>query len=447
MKILYFDCYCGISGDMTLAALSSLGVSPEYICQQLSTLHIDEEFTLHFHPAEKQGISAQKADVCLHGHTRRRPSSEPAESQNYGHTHAVSKEYPEGHSHDENHNSRQGHWHGVEHGHHHGRCLLEINALIDGSGITPNAKALAKKIFGLIARAEGKIHGKAPQEIHFHEVGATDSIVDIVGCAICIDALQPDRIYSSPLCDGRGFINCAHGRMPVPAPATLEILKDAGVPLQITDEEGEMVTPTGAGIIAALAEGFSFPQNAVVQKTGYGAGTKNFKRANILRCMLCETEAFQDTFTMLETNIDDSTPEQLGFATELLLEAGALDVFSTPIYMKKNRPACCLSVLTCGDTTPFEAILFTHTTTIGLRKYQVSRSMLNRRVLSVETPYGTIPVKAAEFQGKWKYKPEFEAVRQASLKYGRTYAEITAETFRLLDKNYDASSAPAHTED
>lgn len=447
MRILYFDCYCGISGDMTLAALSSLGVSPEYICRQLSTLHIDEEFTLNFHPTEKQGISAQKAEVCLHGHTHHCAGSDLTDNQDYGHTHAAAKEHSEGHSHGENHASHRDHWHGVEHNHHHGRSLLEINAIIDGSGITPNAKELAKKIFGLIAKAEGKIHGKAPEEVHFHEVGATDSIVDIVGCAVCVDFLQPDRIYSSPLCDGRGFINCAHGRMPVPAPATLEILKDAGVPLQITDEDGEMVTPTGAGIIAALAEGFSFPQNAVVQKTGYGAGTKDFKRANILRCMLCETEASQDTFTMLETNIDDSTPEQLGFAMELLLKAGALDVFAAPIYMKKNRPACCLSVLTCGDTKPFEAILFTHTTTIGLRKYQVSRSMLTRRVLSVETPYGTIPVKAAEFQGKWKYKPEFEAVRQASLTYGVTYAEITAETLRLLDKTFNASSAPAQMED
>jgi uncharacterized protein (TIGR00299 family) protein len=381
MKILYFDCFSGISGDMTLAALIDLGIDKDLLIQELQKLNVSG-WKIELSEVAKHGIGAKQIDVIL---------DEPAHSHSHFHFHL--------------HRSSK------EHTHHIHRNMNDIASLIDNSSISDKAKDLAKRIFMRLAVAEAKIHGTTPDKVHFHEVGAVDSIIDIVGVAICLDILSPDHIFSSVLRDGYGFIKCQHGTIPVPVPAVVEVLAGRGVNLRQLDIEGELITPTGAAILAEVSENFGTMPEMKVTKTGYGAGEKDFSIPNVLRVIWGETveEAFSDSVTVIETNIDDSTPEILGYAMDKLFEAGAKDVFFTPVYMKKNRPATQLTVLCSEEQIPqMEQILFTETSTIGLRKYQAQRTCLPREMVKVTTLYGEVQAKKVSFDSTTRIALEYD---------------------------------------
>ncbi|MDR2809155.1 MAG: nickel pincer cofactor biosynthesis protein LarC, partial [Tannerellaceae bacterium] len=315
--------------------------------------------------------------------------------------------------HDETHTHTHKWFHRRHHTHSH-RTMADIERIIGESGISESAKDLAIRIFYRLAVAEAKIHGSTPSEVHFHEVGAVDSIIDIVGTAICIDLLSPDKIYASVLHDGYGFVHCQHGTIPVPVPAVAEVLAARGTNVKQLDVEGELTTPTGAAILAELAESFGPMPEMKLLKTGYGAGTKNLPIPNLLRVMYGEShvqaaDTTQETATVIETNIDDSTPEVLSYVMEKLFEAGAKDVFFTPIYMKKCRPATMLSII-CDEsqTEAMEHILFSETSTIGLRKYTTQRTCLPRKVTTLSTPFGDVKAKEIRYKDTCRYSIEYD---------------------------------------
>ena len=382
MKTLYFDCFSGISGDMNLGALVDVGVPEEYLIEELKTLHIDDEFSLKFEVTQKMGITGTRAHVHVHEH----------------------------HEH--------GHDHGEDHHHHHEhRNMHSISHIIEGSSITKRAKEWALKIFERIAVAEAKVHGTTVEKIHFHEVGATDSIVDIVGAAVCLDYLNVDKIMASKVEVGGGFVNCAHGTFPVPAPATTEILK--GIPCTYGKVDSETTTPTGAAILAAMVDEFLATPELVIEKIGYGLGYKDFKIPNVLRVMLGESVESQsrdydvEDNLLIETNIDDMKSEDYEILMERLLSAGALDVFVTPIIMKKSRPANKLSILlTLDKKDELLSILFRNSTSFGVRITKAEKNMLKREMSIVETSFGPVKIKKAIINGKIeKWKLEYDVVK------------------------------------
>ncbi|GHV41443.1 UPF0272 protein [Clostridia bacterium] len=401
MKILYFDCFSGISGDMTLGALTDLGVPVEYLTQELEKLHV-HGWQLQMERTQKNGISANYAKVILHEHTH--------EHEHHHHDHD--------HEHDHEHHEHHHH----EHEH---RSFADIKRIIEESGISQNAKNIAVKIFTEIANAEGKIHGAPPEQVHFHEVGAVDSIVDVIGSAICVDYLAPDKILRGVVNDGSGFTICQHGQIPIPAPAVAEMFAAKGVRSRQIDVDKELVTPTGAGILAALSEYAAF--DFTPKKTGYGAGTRNLSIPNVLRVYLCEEEQkpSSEKVTVIETNVDDETPEILAYTSERLFETGALDVFFTPVFMKKNRAASKITVL-CkkADTEKLADILFNETSTIGVRIREEERLVLTRELKTVKTKFGDISVKEVEFSGKKRVYPEYEDAKRAAKEHNVPLREI-----------------------
>ncbi len=425
MKTLYLECNSGISGDMTVAALLDLGASETALRDGLKSLGLDG-YDINITRVSKSGISACSFDVALHGH----------EHAHNHHTHDHEHEHDHDHHHE--HDRHHRHKHYQEHDHHHEhehRGIKEINAIIDGSGISEKAKALAKKIFGIVARAEAKVHGLPEEEVHFHEVGAVDSIVDIAGAAICLDELGIERVFSTALSEGRGTVWCGHGLMPVPAPATLEIAAEHKIPLDITDNDGEMVTPTGIAIAAAITESYSPPKAMTVIKTGYGAGKREFKRANLLRASIVEEARPSGTEDVLELscNIDDMTGEALAYACEILFEAGALDCWLTPAVMKKGRPAYVLSLLTePGRRDEFTRLLFKHTSTLGVRGGVRERTTMRRTARSARTAYGDLELKDAVFGEIKKTSVEFESAKTLARKHGVPITEIFDMKGKLL---------------
>jgi uncharacterized protein (TIGR00299 family) protein len=377
MKTLYFDCQAGISGDMTVAALLDLGVPLEHLQGELAKLVPEGSYTLSATRTERHHITALKFDVTVHDR----------------HTH---------------------------------RHYAGIDTMIAASGLSESVKEKARRIFRRLAEAEAKVHGVAVAEVHFHEVGAIDSIVDIVGVAICLDYLCVEKIFVSALPLGSGFVETEHGLLPVPAPATAELL--VGIPIHGECGPGERVTPTGAAIIAALADGFGLPPAMRMEKIGSGAGGKDFPdMPNILRAFIGSVDSVTGIshLTVMEANIDDSTPEILGYAMERLLAEGALDVWFTPIQMKKNRPAVMLSLLCSpAETDKFSRILLEETSSIGIRHYPVSRVALGRRIEERETKLGKVRFKVTDFGEK----PEFEDCRRLALDKGLPLREV----YRML---------------
>ncbi len=407
MKILYYDCFAGISGDMNLCALIDLGVDEEYLKTELAKLKL-EGYELNIKKDIRKGISGTRVEVKL--------------MHEHNHTH--------------NHHKNQGnHAHAVE-SHHHGqhthRTFRDIKKIIDNSGLSAEVKSLSKKIFEKLAHAEAKIHEVGVDDVHFHEVGAVDSIVDIIGAAICIDALKPDLIMSSPVELGSGFVQCAHGTYPVPAPATAEILQQ--IPVSKGNVAFEATTPTGAAIIATCVTRFSNSYDFRLIKTGYGIGSRDGDIPNVLRVILAENEKDTEVdvvkAVMVECNIDDMNPEFYEYIVESLFDAGAKDVCIKPVIMKKSRPAAILSVLTdAGNEQKITELLFTETSTLGVRKYFVEKSMLQRVTESIDTPYGTVKVKSAFYNGrKIKSKPEYDdclkIAREKKLPLNQIYKEI-----------------------
>jgi uncharacterized protein (TIGR00299 family) protein len=372
MKTLYFDCFAGASGDMILGAMVAAGVDPSALREQLSRLNVDG-FAIKFETVNRSGLSATYANV------------ETAH----------------------------------EHKHRH---LSDIKQIIEGSGVSDAAKKLSIETFTRLAEAEARMHNEPIEHVHFHEVGALDAIVDIVGAAICFDLLKIDRYVCSPLHVGSGTVEMSHGRFPVPPPAVAELIK--GVPFYSSDIQGELLTPTGAAIITTVCKEFGPIPQMRSEVIGYGAGTRHYKDfPNVLRVLLGQTEpqtATDERLWMIETNIDDMSPQVLGHVMDRAFELGALDCYFTPVQMKKNRPGVLLSLL-CERDRKEELLnlLFTETTTLGVRSHGVERRALQRSISRVETQYGPIDVKVARLNGRVVNEmPEFEQVRAAASKAG-----------------------------
>ncbi|MGE5633249.1 MAG: nickel pincer cofactor biosynthesis protein LarC [Caulobacteraceae bacterium] len=419
MKTLYFDCFSGISGDMTLGALLNVGADENVLREGLRQLNI-EGYSIGIENKLKNGITGTDFSVLLEG----QPEDE--------HEHKHGEHY---HHHDHLHEHGHGHEHEHSHEHVH-RTMKDIETIINESTLNENVKRISLDIFRIIAEAEGKIHGKPVNEVHFHEVGAVDSIVDIIGTAICVDNLKVDRIVFSSLPLSRGFVKCQHGVFPLPAPAALEILKDA--PVYYTDYNFELVTPTGAAIAKGLADEFGMVGENEIERIGYGLGKKTYEIPNVLRVILFNSKKKStDTVVEIDTNIDDMAPEQLGYVMERLFEQGALDVFFTSIFMKKNRPGIKLTVLCHPDKkASMTDIIFRDTSTFGIRCVQRERTILDREFIKVETGYGEIRCKIGRQEGKIiKYSPEYEDCKAASLLYGKPIADIYNEAIvKMADK-------------
>ncbi len=424
MNILFYDCFAGISGDMNLAAMIALGVSPEFLRGELSKLGLDDEFDLRVTPDARKGICGLRVDVALKGdHGPSHDHFSRACQMGCDSTH--DSEHHHGHAH--------GHGHGHQHHAPH-RNLRDIEAIITASGLSEEVKRTSLAMFRKVAEAEAKVHGKDLYEVHFHEVGATDSIVDIVGAAICRHRLDVDAVWASPVELGSGFVRCAHGLMPVPAPATVEILQ--GIPSTRGGVREEATTPTGAAILATFVDKFVASPNLVLETTAYGIGHRDTEIPNILRVQLAQPAALHEagkkfrTARLLQCNIDDMTAEMLGVAMDVLMENGAMDVHFIPILMKKNRPATCLSLL-CGleDEERFKDLLFRHTTTLGIKSFPIEKTELETAVECLDTPLGSVAMKNALLDGAViRSKPELEDCREIARRHdiplGEVYAHI-----------------------
>lgn len=433
-KILYLECNSGISGDMTVAALLDLGANREVLMEALESLPLTG-YSIEIKDVYKSGIRACDFNVILDSaHENHDHDMEYLYGDAHTHDVAVSHEYTHAHA-----DGVEEHEHAVNkvtdahaehtvnetpgtpahHHHHDARNLNDIAQIIMAGRLTENAKSLALKIFRILAQAEAKVHGKSIDEVHFHEVGAVDSIVDITAAAVCLDNLQPDQVVISALTDGTGQIRCQHGLIPVPVPAVTAIASNEHLTLKIRNVEGELVTPTGAAIAAAFRTESTLPDSFEILHTGFGAGKRTYTGVSgFLRAMLLQSSAGEDHDTILsmETNIDDCTGEALSFTLQQLLKEGALDAFCIPIYMKKNRPAYLLKVL-CqpDDRAKMEAIIFHNTTTIGIRFQEMHRTKLDRRIIAVETPWGMADVKCCTYGSDTYYYPENDSVKQLAL--------------------------------
>jgi pyridinium-3,5-bisthiocarboxylic acid mononucleotide nickel chelatase len=409
-RTLYLDCFAGISGDMFLGAMLDCGLDFEFLKGELAKLGVPG-YELSLTRVDRSGISAVKFDVHLLE------------------THAEVERVPHTHTHSHPHEHTHSHAHGeAEHSHH--RALSDIKRLIAGSDLAETVKDRATHIFQRLGEAEAKIHNIPLESVHFHEVGALDSIVDIVGVCVALEALQIARIIASPLHVGSGTFKCAHGTYPVPGPAATELLQ--GVPIYAKDIQGELVTPTGAALVAILAESYGALPLMKIERTGYGAGTREYPEfPNVLRAVIGEllgdAHNTPNTITVIEANLDDLSPQVLGHVMEQALAAGALDLFYTPVQMKKNRPGVLLTLL-ChpADRARMCELLFRETTTLGLRFREEQREILQREFVTVVTPYGAIRIKLAKApDGRvLNAAPEYEDCRLAAAAYAVALREV-----------------------
>lgn len=478
MRKLYLECYSGISGDMTVAALLDLGVPGEYLMKELEKLHLDG-YEIKISKTKKNQITATDFDVVL------KDENKDEHSHEHAHPHVHEEDVKECHE------QEHSHGHGHEHTHVH-NSYREIKEFILASELSKKVKEMILKIFQVIAEAEAQVHGTTVDEVHFHEVGAVDSIVDISAAAICLDYLGFDSIVTSEIWEGKGHVWCQHGRIPVPAPAVLAIFSKSQTRLHLSGVQGEMVTPTGAGIVAALSGENQLPDSFVIEKIGIGAGKKDFPHANVLRAMILNTEKekkalhehkhkceqeynhnheysheeqktekkktavnetkeetknkdeqkrFHDvqteTVCVMETNVDDCSGEQLGYAREVLLKAGALDVCCMPLYMKKGRPAYLFQII-CkpADEEALKTILFRETTSIGFRRYEEERQKLDREMISVTLPDGnTIRIKKCMHHEVTYYYPEYEDVKKNCEMRGEAFRMVYEEARSLAEKS------------
>ena len=427
MNKLYLECYSGISGDMTVGALLDLGADKIVLENALNSLPIDG-FEIKISRVSKSGLDACDFDVRLdednHDHDMKYLHGEGHIHVQHHHNHGEEDFHEHIHHYEDiNHTYSHEHHHG--HGHSH-RNLSQILDVIDHAEITKNAKKIASDIFTILAKAEAKAHGVSIEEVHFHEVGAVDSIVDIIAVAVCIDNLNINEVIVSPLYEGTGFIRCQHGVIPVPVPAVCEIVRDNDIDLKITNYEGEFVTPTGAAIVAAIKTSDKLPDKFKIEKIGIGAGKREYEKAGILRSMLIkDTSSKSHSIYKLESNIDDCSGEALGYVVEKLLSEGARDVHFIPVFMKKNRPAYQLNVI-CReeDIEKFEQIIFEETTTIGIRKQKIEMTMLKTELKIIDTSLGKAQVKICDLKNEKRIYPEYNSIVEICKKSGKSYQEI-----------------------
>lgn len=447
---LYLECNSGISGDMTVAALLDLGADKEVLKKALKSIPI-HGFRIKISRVKKAGLDVCDFHVILdESHENHDHDMEYLFGEEHHHEHHDH----EGHHHENHHEHSHEHPHGENHHHEH-RGLPEILHIIEHTDMTKEAKEITVRIFQILAKAEAKAHGATINEVHFHEVGAVDSIVDIISVAVCLDDLGITECIVPSLCEGTGTIRCQHGIMSVPVPAVLNIVQEHDLKLSITDIKGELVTPTGAAIVAAIKTSEVLPKSFCIMKIGMGGGKRTYERPSILRAMLIDevgepvnkatknrTEVSErletadvdvndaddkDVIYKLETNIDDCAGEVLGYVMDRLFEAGARDVYYMPIYMKKNRPAYQLNVICKKEQiSELESIIFTETTTIGIRRQRMERSVLPRRNIEVTTELGKAIVKECllpEDKGVLYY-PEYDSVAKLCKESGKSYQEV-----------------------
>lgn len=413
-KTLYLECASGISGDMTVAALLDLGADRQAVLDALSRLPL-EGFEVRVSRVKKAGIDACDFAVLLdEAHENR--------DHDMAYLYGGAPEGGSGHAHRD---------HGEPHVHHAHRTFSDVAGIIAAAHLAPRAESIARKTFKILAEAEAKAHGTTPDQVHFHEVGAVDSIVDIVAAAVCLDSLDVAEVIVPALHEGCGMVRCAHGMLPVPVPAVLEIVRAHGIALAPLGVQGEYVTPTGAALAAAIRTSAQLPPAFTVSRTGYGAGKRDHEVPGLLRAMLIEPAAASEPCAKpcvwkLEADIDDSTGEALGYALECLLAAGAREAHFAPIYMKKNRPAYQLQVICDEPLIPqLEAIIFRETTTIGIRRVAMQRTVLPRRIDAVATPFGEIAVKCVELPGgQVRAYPEYDSVSAAARAHGAPFMEV-----------------------
>ena len=458
-KTLYLECYSGISGDMTVAALLDLGVDRAVLDRVLKSLKVSG-FETKISRVVKSGIDACDFDVVLdkehenhdhdmeylHGHHHKGHEN----NHFYDHNHVHEDKAEHFHSHEHNHAHGAG---SAQDRHHHEHCgIKEITYIIEHSAMNENAKKIALRIFEILAEAESKAHNVPVDQVHFHEVGAVDSVVDIVSVAVCLDDLDVTEVIVPVLCEGRGTVRCQHGILPIPVPAVANIVNANHLYLKMTEIEGELVTPTGAAIVAAVKTKDKLPETFEIQKIGIGAGKRQYECPGILRAMIisqsaetdeakaqseefknpeignnpkAENQETKDTIIKMETNIDDCSGEVLGFVMERLMKAGARDVHYVPVFMKKNRPAWVLNVI-CKeeDMETLQNIIFEETTTIGIRYSIMERTILPRETRTLPTPWGEVLAKVCTLNGKEQLYPEYESVAQLSREKEIPFAEI-----------------------
>lgn len=439
-RSIYFECYSGISGDMTVAALLDMGADEKELVRQLDTLPL-EGYSVEISRVKKSGMDCCDFNVVLekeyHNHDHdivylyghREGGHEHGHNVPHSHdAHSHGTHERDAHSHDAH--ERDAHSHHAGHMH----CTLgDVTEIISKSGVTDGAKKIALDIFRVLAAAEAKAHGASIEEVHFHEVGAVDSIVDIVAVAICLDNLGISQIIVPELYEGRGTVRCAHGILPVPVPAVMHIAAAHGIALHITNAEAELVTPTGAAIVAAVRTSDKLPEKYTILTTGIGAGKRDYGRTSVLRTMIIEENCapLKDDIYKLESNIDDCTGEAMGYVMERLFAAGARDVNYMPLFMKKNRPAYQINII-CSekDISAMEEILFKETTTIGVRRIRTERTVLKRRIEKVDTALGEVQVKICDVYGETRVYPEYESVAAIAAEKKLTYREVWERVLR-----------------
>ena len=471
-KILYLECGTGISGDMAVAAMLDLGADQEKLLKVLEGIPghgfkvkisrvkkagidccdfnviLDEEHDGHDHDMEYlyghlEGEGGHSAHTHSHDHDH---DDDHHHDHDHDHHHDHDHDHHHDHDHDHDHHHDHDHDHGHSHHHHH-TGMREIREIIGNLEMTEGARALALRIFEILAQAESEAHGVPVDEVHFHEVGAIDSIVDIVAAAVCFDDLGIRNVAVTEIAEGCGTVRCQHGILQVPVPAVANIAKAHRLPMRFTSRKGELVTPTGAAIAAALMTQEELPERFVIAKTGLGAGKREYEIPSILRAMIIEpcdqapeTGHGKDTVWKLECDIDDSTGEQLGYALEKLYQEGAREAHFAPVFMKKNRPGWELTVICDREhLQKMEEVIFRQTTTIGIRRQEMERTVLTRKTVDVKTRFGVIPVKVS---GEGTYKrvhPEYEQVSGAASEHGVPFGAVYDEVLTMAYRNDDIS--------
>ena len=432
MKTLYLECNMGAAGDMLTAALLELHPDPQGFVERMNRLGLPG-VVFAAQPAVKCGITGTQVsvtvggeeeeshDVPLHTHVHETAQDEAHPGHAHDHVHGHDHEHTHDHEHIHDHEHSHGHEHG--HGHHHHAGMGDIRHILSHLDIPQPVRQDAEAVYQLIAQAESHAHGRPVEEIHFHEVGTLDAVTDVVAVCWLLHDLAPEQIVASPVHVGCGQVRCAHGILPVPAPATAYILQ--GVPTYGGSVQGELCTPTGAALLKHFVQRFGSSPVMRVEKTGYGMGKKDFEAANCVRAMLGQTQEESTTIAQLACNLDDMTPEALGFAQERLWEAGALDVTTAPIGMKKNRPGVQLTCLCrLEDREKLVSVLFAHTTTLGVRESLCTRYTLARSQRTVETEHGPVRVKEARGWGVTREKPEYEDVANIAREQGLTLDQV-----------------------
>lgn len=433
-KTLYFECLSGISGDMTVAALLDLGADEKVLLAALASLPLDG-YKIKISRVVKGGLDACDFMVEIEGEQK---------------NHDYDMAYLHGIQESRQETSREGN--GIlEKTHHEHRHLADIEQIIEQAALTERAKSTAKKIFRILAEAEAKAHGTDVEQVHFHEVGAVDSIIDIIAAAVCLDNLDITEVIIPVLYEGTGTVRCQHGILPIPVPAVTNIAAQHQLSLHIMEVEGEFVTPTGAAIAAAVRTSSQLPERFVIRRTGQGAGKRSYEKPSILRAMLIEEEkepssagtetekkenAAGRCIYKLESNMDDCTGEALGYLMERLFAAGAKDVYYTPVLMKKNRPAYELSVL-CDQTDIYKLqnIIFEETTTIGIRRVEMERTVLSREIRMVDTAFGPVHVKVCTLPGgDLRAYPEYNDIKQLCKSSGKSFQDVFRMVMKIMEK-------------